>query len=112
VSAGTSNVAPALPPDIMQVPETAIGDETVTVHPVSAPLNPNPVTATATVPERGGAIALGLTVTSAVGVPTVKVADAEFTPSLAVTTYVPAGMPVATVNVPEIWPLLLGPGTM
>jgi hypothetical protein len=112
VFAGTLNVAPALPPAIVQVPETAIGDETVTVHPLSAPLNPKPVTATDTVPLAAGVIKFGLTVTCAVGVPTVKVVDAEFPfPSFAVTTYVPAGMPPATVNVPEIWPFPLGPGT-
>lgn len=45
--------------------------------------------------------------------PIVNVVDAEFPRlSFAVTTYVPAGIEVATVNVPEIWPLPLGPGTM
>jgi hypothetical protein len=112
VAEGTLNVAPAFPPDIVQVPVTVMGAETVTVHPVSTGLNPNPVTLTDTLPLVDGRREFGEIVTCAVGVPIVKTVDAELPcPSIAVTTYVPAAIPVATVNVPEIWPLPLGPGT-
>ena len=53
-----------------------MGPETVTVHALSAPLNPNPDMPTATLPDRGAAITFGVSVTCAVGDPTVKVTDA------------------------------------
>lgn len=100
--AGTFKVALALPPDMLQVPATVIGAETATLHPVSTGLNPKPVTPTVTVPLIGGVMEFGEIVTSAVGVPSVKVVDADFPLlSVAVTTKLPAGNEDATVNVPE-----------
>lgn len=75
---GTFNVALALPPDILQVPATAMGVETVTLHPVSTGLNPKPVTATVRVPLVRGRIEFGESVSWAFGVPSVNVVEAEF----------------------------------
>jgi len=75
--AGTFNVALALPPDILQATPTVMGAETATVHPVSTGLNPKPVTATVTLPLVGGVMEFGEIVSCAVGVPSVKVVDAE-----------------------------------